>query len=365
MVTDTLIIFSQVTAKSMDVPPPPPPRPQDTAPSQSAAGQWSAVRDVVAPPPPVVKPNQNHAQLASLAKAAAAYAQSKLALEKGGGAAGTAVSIPPPVPGTTTPALPVVPGVPPPYAGNVGSYGVAAQPGVYGTPPQVTTAPTQPATSGTSAYPWMGVTTGSSPYGQHLQQHSIYHMQMMTRMGLWQQTQSTSTTAMGPNQLQNSWGMQTPPNMGGVVAPPGSATPTSMQQQWMAANFPHQQQLANAAQHPGAGGPPMPNQWGAATMQQQQTPGGFPNQQFPGGMMPPYGNFPQYPNDQMHPNFVSPPPHSDPVEDMTGDILEEVVEQLKKIMVKDLCRKMVETSAFKSLENWWDDCERKSKVNVM
>ena len=45
-----------------------------------------------------------------------------------------------------------------------------------------------------------------------------------------------------------------------------------------------------------------------------------------------------------------------------SELLKTTFNELKKIMKKDLGRKMVESSAFKSLEAWWDDCELKFKV---
>lgn len=308
---------------SHDVPPPPPPRHQEppVPPSKQTAGQWASQT-------PTPKPNQNHAQLQNLAKAAAAYAQSKLALA--GKAPSGAANLNIQQPGTANLNI-QQPGtaVPKQYPVASVAYGATGtmQPGAYGTPPHGL--PQQQGTTVTSpnaAYPWMGVTNvGGSPYGQHLQQHSIYHMQMMTRMGLWQQFNANPPSNAPHNLQQGQWPMQT-------SMAPGMPQPSS---QWMT-NFQPQQNM-----------PQGPNQW--------SSPPGFPNQQFP---MTPYGNYPQ--NQQ---NFVS-PPKVDPVETLTEDILEKLVLELKAIMKKDLCRKMVEASAFKSLENWWDDCERKAKVRA-
>ncbi|KAL4223429.1 Histone-lysine N-methyltransferase setd1b [Mactra antiquata] len=44
-----------------------------------------------------------------------------------------------------------------------------------------------------------------------------------------------------------------------------------------------------------------------------------------------------------------------------NEVLENFVKELKEIMTKDLCKKMVETSAFKSYEQWWDMEEQKLK----
>ncbi|XP_067125107.1 histone-lysine N-methyltransferase SETD1B-A [Centruroides vittatus] len=42
-------------------------------------------------------------------------------------------------------------------------------------------------------------------------------------------------------------------------------------------------------------------------------------------------------------------------------VLNTVVSELKEIMKRDLCKKIVENSAFKSFEQWWDEQERESK----
>ncbi|XP_033627405.1 histone-lysine N-methyltransferase SETD1A-like [Asterias rubens] len=55
------------------------------------------------------------------------------------------------------------------------------------------------------------------------------------------------------------------------------------------------------------------------------------------------------------------PPKPDPKEEIVSELLKTTFNELKKIMKKDLGRKMVESSAFKSLEAWWDDCELKFK----
>ena len=48
-----------------------------------------------------------------------------------------------------------------------------------------------------------------------------------------------------------------------------------------------------------------------------------------------------------------------------SDVLENFVKELKDIMTKDLCKKMVETSAFKCYESWWDEEEQKTKVHLI
>ncbi|XP_070571460.1 histone-lysine N-methyltransferase SETD1B-like isoform X2 [Ptychodera flava] len=79
------------------------------------------------------------------------------------------------------------------------------------------------------------------------------------------------------------------------------------------------------------------------------------------------------PFDQTQPVFpfptfdptVPPPGYTevkkDPNQEVVNSVLQKVVEGLKQIMNKDLCKKMVESSAFKALETWWDKNEEQAK----
>ncbi|XP_054166399.1 histone-lysine N-methyltransferase SETD1-like isoform X5 [Oppia nitens] len=48
---------------------------------------------------------------------------------------------------------------------------------------------------------------------------------------------------------------------------------------------------------------------------------------------------------------------------ITRNSLNIVVSELKEMIKKDICKKMVESTAFKLFEKWWDDCENKSKTS--
>ena len=50
-------------------------------------------------------------------------------------------------------------------------------------------------------------------------------------------------------------------------------------------------------------------------------------------------------------------------EQMFSGVLEKVIAELRVIMMKDLSKKMVETSAFKSFEGWWDGEKNRQKVS--
>lgn len=88
-----------------------------------------------------------------------------------------------------------------------------------------------------------------------------------------------------------------------------------------------------------------------------------------------------YPGGQFNQNFVNqfnndlnnqrfdilpkdPKEEADKQEMTFEKVLEDFVKELKEIMTKDLCKKMVETSAFKSYEQWWDTEESKTKVSI-
>jgi hypothetical protein len=45
-------------------------------------------------------------------------------------------------------------------------------------------------------------------------------------------------------------------------------------------------------------------------------------------------------------------------------VIDRVISELKQILKRDFNKKMIENTAFKSFENWWDEQERKSKVSV-
>ncbi|XP_078681941.1 histone-lysine N-methyltransferase SETD1B-like isoform X2 [Branchiostoma floridae x Branchiostoma belcheri] len=64
------------------------------------------------------------------------------------------------------------------------------------------------------------------------------------------------------------------------------------------------------------------------------------------------------------PGYVPPAEKVDPHKATIDGVMERVVWELKEIMRKDLNRKMVESSAFKAFEAWWDMEEEKTKVPV-
>jgi hypothetical protein len=46
-------------------------------------------------------------------------------------------------------------------------------------------------------------------------------------------------------------------------------------------------------------------------------------------------------------------------------VLSSFLKELKEVMQKDLCKKMVEMSAFKMVEDWFDDEQQKAKVDFV
>lgn len=53
---------------------------------------------------------------------------------------------------------------------------------------------------------------------------------------------------------------------------------------------------------------------------------------------------------------------SEKTERTFNNVLEDFVDELKEILMKDLCKKMVENSGFKYYDRWWDREEEKTKV---
>ncbi|XP_064619680.1 histone-lysine N-methyltransferase SETD1B-like [Lineus longissimus] len=55
----------------------------------------------------------------------------------------------------------------------------------------------------------------------------------------------------------------------------------------------------------------------------------------------------------------------DPHDGSFYGVLNKIITELKVVMKKDLCKKMVEVSAFKSLESWWDDAQDRAKFQAI
>lgn len=45
-------------------------------------------------------------------------------------------------------------------------------------------------------------------------------------------------------------------------------------------------------------------------------------------------------------------------------VLDTVIEELKNILKRDFNKRMIEATAFKTFEAWWDDQDRKFKVRM-
>ncbi|KAH3888863.1 hypothetical protein DPMN_012905 [Dreissena polymorpha] len=114
-----------------------------------------------------------------------------------------------------------------------------------------------------------------------------------------------------------------------------------------------------------------PNSNAQVTSWQQQNDLGKFNTGMPPGFMNnvPNGNFNQnfvnqFNNDINNKMYqpVDPKEEADKHEVTFSDVLENFVKELKEIMTKDLCKKMVEASAFKCYESWWDKEEEKTKI---
>jgi pantothenate kinase len=58
-------------------------------------------------------------------------------------------------------------------------------------------------------------------------------------------------------------------------------------------------------------------------------------------------------------------PHDEENENMFLDVLEQIIQELKMVMCKDMHKKMVEGTAFKFYEQWLDTKEHKDKVKIL
>ena len=47
-----------------------------------------------------------------------------------------------------------------------------------------------------------------------------------------------------------------------------------------------------------------------------------------------------------------------------SSVLDVVIEELKKILKRDFNKRMIEATAFKAFETWWDEQERSFKVKL-
>ncbi|XP_069684013.1 histone-lysine N-methyltransferase SETD1 [Periplaneta americana] len=92
-------------------------------------------------------------------------------------------------------------------------------------------------------------------------------------------------------------------------------------------------------------------------------PGYASSTQFP---PPPLGTPMQYGYPSFHPRFPQTQGHipyesTDPQAPTINGVIERVIAELKQILKRDFNKKMIENTAFKSFESWWDEQERKSK----
>ncbi|XP_022102155.1 histone-lysine N-methyltransferase SETD1A-like [Acanthaster planci] len=180
-------------------------------------------------------------------------------------------------------------------------------------------------------------------------------------------TASMAQTASLPNQFMNQWtGMGMTPAQFGQM--PTNPQQNPMQMMARLGGFPMPSFNLNQPGFPPGQNPFQDQARMPATGQANQLNTPWP------GPMPPTPQFQQFlqqfpqqfqtppmPNAQSEQSWHSSPPKADPREELISELLKTTYIELKKIMKKDLGRKMVESSAFKSLEAWWDDCERKSK----
>lgn len=168
--------------------------------------------------------------------------------------------------------------------------------------------------------------------------HPMYpseHVQMMARMGLWRPGMGSGISSATPS-------------------PSASASSFSASSQTFAPNsfFPSRQPL------PGSGfssaAVPFTPPSNIAEMVQRPPPG-YP-------VVPPVrplvpGSFPVFPQ------FTIPPPDiRDPHAATVNGVLACITKELKQVIKKDICKRMVEVTAFKRFEQWWEEKLHQEKV---
>lgn len=201
--------------------------------------------------------------------------------------------------------------------------------------------------SATSALPHPCMPRGPPP--EPYPNHPMYpseHVQMMARMGIWRPGMGSGM--YGSNHRPN---FPRPPHYGEPESGLGPGQPGYIVRN----SYPGPRPNIRPQMMPNSLPPYPPN------VPPHHFPGNRcyrpPIQGNYGGHMPPYP--PPAPYQHQLPPRPCPP--EDPNAPTVQGVLEAVVQELKQIMKKDLCKKTVESSGFKSFEQWWDEHETKSK----
>ncbi|XP_054719382.1 histone-lysine N-methyltransferase SETD1-like [Uloborus diversus] len=191
---------------------------------------------------------------------------------------------------------------PAPSYPNYGSTGTAAYPAAA--PSLSSNAPPLPPT-----LPYLGRSPSQPPSS-----HPMYpseQVQMMARMGIWKPGMGSSM-ASAPTTFR-------PGDYSQTTYPPGTFQPSSS---YPTSTVPLPPNIAELISRP---------------------PPGYPSVLPP--VLPPF----------LPSTFIQPPPIVDPHAQTVNDVVSCIVKEMKQVMKKDIIKKMVEATAFKRFEQWWDE----------
>ncbi|GBN69887.1 Histone-lysine N-methyltransferase SETD1B [Araneus ventricosus] len=231
---------------------------------------------------------------------------------------------------------PPIPGAPPPGAARPPVPG-AAPPPVPGAPPPPVTGAAAPSVANVPPPPPPPFLSGQSPSSSQAAptSHPMYpseQVQLMARMGIWK------------------------PGMGSGMTAPSSTFSTG----YTRTSYPPRESYFSPAQTTPAATPrpafplssvPLPPPSKIAEMVMRPPPG-YPIVLPPPHVPPPFSTaFP-------------PPPIgvADPHAPTISGVLASVIKEMKQVMKKDISKKMVEATAFKRFEQWWDEQVHQDKL---
>lgn len=216
-----------------------------------------------------------------------------------------------------------------------GTQGVYAPPPLPPTP-SASVAPTSVPLSRPSI-PYLSSSSSQSQTAPS--SHPMYpseHVQMMARMGLWRPGMgsgiSSATPSPSPSPSSFSANSQTPFASNTYFSPrqplPGSGFSSA------AVPFTPPSNIAEMVQRPPPGYPVVPPV-------RPFLPSSFP----------------------VFPQFTVPPPDiRDPHAATVNGVLNCITKELKQVIKKDICKRMIEVTAFKRFEQWWDEKLHQEKV---
>lgn len=209
--------------------------------------------------------------------------------------------------------------------------------GVYTNPPLPPVASTSAAPTNVpparSSIPYLA--SSATPSQVTPTSHPMYpseHVQMMARMGLWRPGMGSGIPSTPPASTSSFGGSSQTPYAPTSFFPP---RPSLTGSAYSAATVPFTppSNIAEMVMRPPPGYPALP--------MRPLTPSPFPVlSQF----------------------SVPPPDTTDPHAPTVTGVLACIIKELKQVMKKDICKRMIEVTAFKRFEQWWEENLHQEKV---